>query len=126
MAALMAWKKERSKIPAINAVTREVSLDLADGLYTVDALEHIPGKLNEWADVLSRQFMPNNTLRIPQELAATPRYYPAARDHTWWRLEARPSDCVAVVVEVPECSSSAASPCSSAEPGQADQALGKG
>jgi hypothetical protein len=96
MAALMAWKKERSRVPAINAITREVSLDLADGLYTVDALEHIPGKLNEWADILSRQFVPGNIVKIPKELLATKRFFPDRRSGNWWRLEAKPSECIGV------------------------------
>jgi hypothetical protein len=94
MAALQAWRKERSTVPAINAVTREMSLDLADGLYKVDALEHIPGKLNEWADALSRQYMPGNTEPIPASLLATKRYVPATRGSSWWRLEVRPSECI--------------------------------
>jgi hypothetical protein len=98
MAALMAWRKERSRVPAINAITREVSLDLADGLYTVDALEHIPGKLNEWADNLSRQFVPGNIAKIPAELLAVKRFLPGPRTSDWWRLEAKPSDCIGVAV----------------------------
>ena len=94
MAALQAWRKERSSVPAINAITREMSLDLADGLYKVDALEHIPGKLNEWADALSRQHMPGNTAPIPAGLLATKKFTPVARGNSWWRLEARPSDCI--------------------------------
>ena len=94
MAALMAWKKERSRVPAINAITREVSLDLADGLYTVDALEHIPGVLNQWADILSRQFAPGNSAKIPAELLATKRFHPDLRVSTWWRLYAKPSECI--------------------------------
>ena len=94
MAALMAWKKERSRVPAINAITREVSLDLANGLYTVDALEHIPGKLNQWADILSRQFAPGNSAKIPSELMATKRFHPDLRINKWWRLYAKPSECI--------------------------------
>jgi hypothetical protein len=94
MAALQAWRKERSCVPAINAITREMSLDLAEGLYKVDALEHIPGKLNEWADALSRQHMPGNTAPIPAGLLATKKCTPAVRNSGWWRLEARPSECI--------------------------------
>jgi hypothetical protein len=115
MAALMAWKKERSRVPAINAITREVSLDLADGLYTVDALEHIPGKLNEWADILSRQFAPGNTVKIPAALMATKRFFPDCRINDWWRLEAKPSECIGVAAAEDSVggSSSASSPASS-------------
>jgi hypothetical protein len=96
MAALQAWRKERSRVPAINAITREMSLDLADGLYKVDALEHIPGVLNSWADALSRQHMPGNTAPIPAGLLAAKKFVPPTRDGGWWRLEARPSDCIGV------------------------------
>jgi hypothetical protein len=94
MAALQAWRKERSGVPAINAITREMSLDLAEGLYKVDALEHIPGKLNEWADALSRQHMPGNTAPIPASLLMTKKFTPVVRSSSWWRLEVKPSDCI--------------------------------
>ena len=91
-AALGAWKKERSSNPQINHVVREVSLDLAEGRYRVDVLEHIPGKLNFWADALSRIYMPESPADVPKSLANVPRARPAIRGVGWWLLELGPEE----------------------------------
>ena len=93
-AALGAWTKERSTNADINAIVREMSLDLAEGKYTVDRLEHLPGKLNEAADVLSRQAQPGNAGAIPQFVLDARKYFPAVRDRDWWQLAARPSQVI--------------------------------
>ena len=97
MAALLAWRKQRSKIAAINAVTREVALDLAEGLYTVDHLVHLPGRLNCWADKLSRLYAPGSGATVPAELVGIPRFTPPLRTDSWWRLYARPSEAIQAV-----------------------------
>jgi hypothetical protein len=93
MAALGAWAKERSTNPAINLVTRELSLDCAEGKFTVDRLEHLPGVANTWADALSRQFQPGSSAVIPGCLRHVPRSFPVARRNGWWQLELRPPKC---------------------------------
>ena len=90
MAALGAWKKERSSSPDINAVVREMSLDLAEWKYNFDSLEHLPGKLNDWADSLSRLQQPGSDARIPRELIQVRRFQPQSRGDSWWRLGSRP------------------------------------
>ena len=93
-ATLGAWAKERSTNANINAVVREMSLDLAEGKYTVDRLEHLPGKLNEAADVMSRLAQPNNKAVVPQFIRQASRHFPGVRDNKWWRLAARPSEAI--------------------------------
>ena len=46
MAAVGAWSKERSGPPAINQIVREMALDLAEGLYDFDFVEHVAGIVN--------------------------------------------------------------------------------
>ena len=91
MAAIGAWKKERSVSPDINVIVREMSLDLAEGIYALDCFEHLPGKANTWADTLSRQHMPGEVEPLPAVMVKTLQYFPPARDHRWWKLGARPS-----------------------------------
>ena len=93
-AALGAWTKERSTNVVVNAIVREMSLDLAAGTYTVDRLEHLPGKLNVVADVLSRQAQPGKAGAIPQFVLDARKYFPAVRDRDWWQLAARPSQVI--------------------------------
>ena len=52
MAALGAMEKERSSDPRVNAIIREMSLDMAEGKYKVDVLEHLPGRANVLAYAL--------------------------------------------------------------------------
>ena len=95
MATVGAWSKQRSSNAAINMITRELSLDLAEGKYTVDRVEHFPGALNTWADLLSRLYQPGAGGDIPSALKASTRYFPSRWHSRWWQLELRPSDRVA-------------------------------
>jgi hypothetical protein len=92
LAALGAWRKERSNNPHISAVVREMSLDMAEGRYKLDVLEHLPGSVNEWADNLSRQFAPGYSLPVPPPLLAASRTALPKRDQSYWLLAARPAD----------------------------------
>ena len=94
MAAVGAWAKERSSNTAINMITRELCLDLAEGKFTVDRIEHLPGSLNTWADALSRQFQPGNTSVIPSALLDCVRCEPVQRSADWWQLELKPSELI--------------------------------
>lgn len=94
MAAVGAWAKERSSNTAINMITRELCLDLAEGKFTVDRIEHLPGSLNTWADALSRQFQPGNTSVIPSALLDCVRCEPVRRSADWWQLELKPSELI--------------------------------
>lgn len=89
-AALGAWRKERSTHPAMNAVVREMALDLAEGKYKIDIKEHVPGRLNLWADALSRVAQPGSGAVVPAPLVAARRVYPSVRDVAWWRAAGDP------------------------------------
>ena len=91
MAAVGAWEKERSTTPAINAIVREMALDVAEAKYKLDIVEHLPGRHNDWADRLSRLMEPGGAKRIPHELTLARRDVPPARLAEWWRAAVLPS-----------------------------------
>ena len=92
MAAVGAWSKERSSTPAINQIVRELALDLAEGLYDFDYVEHIAGTENILADSLSRLAEPEADKVIPHALAWAARDTPPVRLTTWWRVSAGPPE----------------------------------
>ena len=83
-AALGATFKLRSPDPRINAVVREISLDLADGKYEIDFLELLPGANNVYVDSRSRFYQPGASRKIPEELASVERDVPPKRSQEWW------------------------------------------
>ena len=93
-AALGAFLKQRSPKPDINAVVRELALDLAEGRYRIDIQEHIEGKLNIVADALSRACQPGATGEIPNFLLQRPRSIPPRRDAAWWETRGDPGAAV--------------------------------
>ena len=68
-AALGALCKLRSRDARMNAVIRELALDLAEGLYEVGVVEHLPGRCNVVADALSRFYQPGGNRTVPVCLA---------------------------------------------------------
>ena len=92
VAALGAAVKLRSSAPSVNAVARELALDLAEGLYELNIVEHIPGIHNELADKLSRYFQPGGSQEAPGPLRGVMRSWPAARVPSWWRAAGPPDD----------------------------------
>ena len=56
VAALTLMAKMQPRSARLGLIAREVSLDVAAGLYAPDVLAHIPGIANVAADSLSRQF----------------------------------------------------------------------
>ena len=89
-AAIGAWEKERSATPNINVVVREMALDLAEGRYRIDVMEHLPGRLNTLADVLSRLYQPGSAASVPGVLLNCRRVSPSIRDDGWWRAAGEP------------------------------------
>ena len=83
-AALGAADKLRSPSVAMNEVVREMSLDLAEGRYKIDLLKHLLGKLNVWADALSRFHEPGKGKEIPEEFVGLARAKVARRSSEWW------------------------------------------
>ena len=90
-AALGAWAKERSSNQKVNMVVRETALDMAEGRYKIDVIQHLPGRLNDLADALSRMFQPAVNYSIPNGLAECTQVFPAQRDDAWWRAAGEPS-----------------------------------
>ena len=91
-AALGAAFRLRSPKPEINAVVRELALDLAEGTYHIDFVEHLPGRCNVVADALSRFYQPGGSQSPPPVLAGVPRCWPQVRSPSWWRSAGGPGD----------------------------------
>ena len=91
LAALGAAAKVGSSVPSLNTVMRELSLDLAEGMYEMQWFGHIPGTLNVWADALSRLRDPNSPKSVPEALANIPKATTAVRTSSWWRASGSPS-----------------------------------
>ena len=63
----------RSKSPLINAVAREISLDMTLATYAPRLFYgHVAGKENVWADALSRMAEPDVDLSLPEPLRLLP------------------------------------------------------
>ena len=84
LAALSAALKFKAKDPSLNAVAREIALDVCEGKYEVNLLEHIPGITNIIPDVLSRVYSPD-PLPWPKELTGVRQRDPPSRDSAYWR-----------------------------------------
>ena len=85
LAALGAAAKVGSTVASMNSVMRELSLDLAEANYQVGLFGHIPGRLNDWADKLSRIYQPGVITDLPQELMDVPLTDLPRRNVSWWR-----------------------------------------
>ena len=102
-AALGAFEKERSKSPLINAIAREISLDMALATFAPRLFfGHVAGKENIWADALSRLAEPGADVCLPAALRDVPCALVPVRDQGWWRCDlprrdAKTSDCDGVV-----------------------------
>ena len=83
-------EKEGSSDPRVNAIIREVSLDMAEGKYKVGVLEHLPGRANVLAYALSRLSQPGHLKGLPGERRKVRRDFPASRVASWWLLESDP------------------------------------
>ena len=86
MAAIGAFHKGRSQAPAMNAVVRELNLDIASTPHGFALeLRHLPGERNQWADSLSRLMEPGSGAVVPGPLRAFRRREVSARGTSWWR-----------------------------------------
>lgn len=92
LSTLGAVNKLRSKTPGLAAIMREIALDCAEGIYTLQVLEHLPGELNVWADALSRIWQPGQVSSIPTELLNVTQCHPPPRNATWWKLQEEPNE----------------------------------
>ena len=84
LGALRAFMKLASKSPMLNAIARELSLDLAEGDYHIELLSHIPGVANTLADAASRLYAPEPK-EIPATLVNVRRIILEPRGANFWR-----------------------------------------
>ena len=89
-AALGAAVRLRSRDPRMNAVIRELALDLAECRYELEFVEHIAGVSNVVADFLSRLLQPGSCTSWPAELSGAVRDHPGERDAQWWETAQHP------------------------------------
>lgn len=87
-AALGATANLKSRDARMNAVVRELALDVAEGRYELHILEHLPGRNNVYADALSRFYQPGASRDVPPTLMHAARTYPDKRGSTWWLASA--------------------------------------
>ena len=83
-AAPWATFRSRSRDPRINVVVREISLDLAEGKYEIDFLEHVPRANNVFADTLSRFYQAGASRKKPEGSADAERDALPQRDQRRW------------------------------------------
>jgi hypothetical protein len=85
MAALAMVSCMKAKTGNMSTLAREMALDIAEGLYVPNVVEHIPGVTNVVADLLSRKFQPGKTYEMHSLLSSAVEVFPGKRDHSWWR-----------------------------------------
>ena len=89
-AALGAACRLRSSDPRMNRIARELALDLSEGRYELDFVEHLPGVDNGVADVLSRCWQPGASAAVPGCLRKARRSWPPERGPGWWTTGGEP------------------------------------
>ena len=89
-AALGAAARLRSPDPRMNAVIRELALDLAEGRYPLDVVDHVAGVDNDVADWCSRTSQPGASGARPRVLDAAEESTAAPRDAAWWETALPP------------------------------------
>ena len=89
-AALGALSKIASPSVPVNKVAREVGVDVAWSRYGVEVWTHVPGKMNLWADDLSRLHQPNSHAQVPTGLSRMAPTVVAARALDWWEAREPP------------------------------------
>ena len=90
LAALSAALKFKAHDPRLNAIAREMALDVCEGQYELNVLEHIPGISNKLPDALSRLFAPEPQ-PWPVELNLSRCRSAPARGDDFWRTWGEPS-----------------------------------
>ena len=87
MTSLQMMLALTAKGPGPSLVARELALEMGDGAYAPDLVEHTPGVANVEADMLSRRHDPTKTWSLPPVLASVPETIPPRRDRSYyWTL----------------------------------------
>ena len=89
ISALTMTASMKAKAGCMSTLAREMALDIAEGLYSPNVIEHLPGVTNVIADVLSRRYQPGKKYAVPAILAEIPEIVPETRNEQWWRSMAR-------------------------------------
>ena len=84
-AALGAIGKMRSPSSALNAVVRELALDLAQSSFQLGVLEHVAGVDNKVPDFLSRRSEPGAAKIAPPEIQGLNFTKVEMRIASWWK-----------------------------------------
>ena len=75
----------RARTPGLNLIARELALELAEGCFRPQVVEHIPGVANCIADGLSRKFQPGAPFILPYALVGVPELDCPQRDRSYYK-----------------------------------------
>ena len=92
LGALSIFSAVNGKSSGMNLVAREFALDLGEGVFTPELIQHVPGVMNKTADALSRKTDPVHvkTWVTPAFLRHAKLMTVPPRDAKWWRSKAWP------------------------------------
>ena len=90
IAALSIVCKLQPKSGSLNAVAREIALDIAAGVYQPQIATHIPGIANVAPDLLSRWDQPGHKRILPAALTNATMVTLAPRDENFWKASSPP------------------------------------
>ena len=76
----------------MNAIARELAIDLAEATFELGVHEHIAGKTNLLPDFLSRLAEPGSAKTPPVSLKNVLITKVERRDASWWRTWCGPED----------------------------------
>eukprot|EP00971_Amphidinium_carterae_P081355 1609444-Amphidinium_carterae.1 len=91
MAVLHLLGSLRSRSFKFNLIARELAMELAQGSFRPDRLEHVPGLPNSLADAASRQFDPVPA-SLPDALRRAEQVVAPARTAEYYRYSSAVSD----------------------------------
>ena len=115
MASLVMMLSLRAKGAGPSAIARELALELGDGSFAPDLVEHLPGVSNVEADLLSRRFDPAyQPWQLPAAFQGVPETTLPARPLGWYWTITNPISPTALQTGISGSESGASS--SSANP----------
>ena len=92
MASLVAMLSLRAKGAGPSLIARELALELGDGSFAPDLVEHLPGVSNPEADELSRRYdHAHQPWNLPQLFQGVPETVLPSRPRRWYWTLADPT-----------------------------------
>ena len=85
MLTLVIKMRPPTSSPALGLISREIALDVAEGVYSPDVVCHTPGMANIYPDMLSREFEPGAPFVLPAALSRVPRIEVPVRSESFYR-----------------------------------------